>query len=219
MARIALLAFALVAAGCRQGRPPLVLDRAEGLALSGSPVAVYAALDPACSAWSAPLVQLASGAPLPSWLTATAQWIGRPGCIFVGNPGANSPFDAGSATAPVASPAPECLAGYMVTFLAAPGAPADPVDLVVRATGCGLEGEGRYGLQVVGAAGRPGMCGWSSGGTCGSDEGCGRVGFYGLLCAEAGAAAPIDEPWSLACADPVVTGASCGCVAGACAWH
>lgn len=216
----AALLLALLAA-CSDHPAPLTLDRDSGLAVTGSPVVFHAAIDLACADWPPPTVGLASGDPLPAWLTVglTPTCLDH-GCFYLGNPGSGSPFDTGGAVAATEpAPRPDGLNGYVIALAAAPGAPLGPVQLRVAVSGCGRTGDATYRLQVVGDSGRAGMCGWSSGGACAGDGGCQRVGDSGLLCAETGAAPPGVEPRTQACADPVVTGASCGCAAGACAWH
>lgn len=168
---------------------------------------------------------------------------------FIGNPGRDRDIyvpDAPSGGAIPANPATGryvtvssgrcCLTpdakGFDVIVTPAIGAGVGEHRLRVRVRGCGTEASADLTVNVLGRLDLGAFCGITTGATCADDGGCERAGC-GELCAAAGtveaaalgerlralAGFPGSQCLASACTDPVPSGATCGCVLGACAWR
>jgi hypothetical protein len=114
----------------------------------------------------------------------------------------------------------------MVLVSPKPGTGPGERRLRVVVRGCGTEASDDLTVTVLGPLDLGEFCGIISGTPCEADAGCARAGG-GELCAgvtEGGEPAS-GPPYYGAhharsdCTDPVPSGATCGCVMGACAWR
>lgn len=223
----ALTVLALLACAPADERSPsLGAARPTLRVLSGAPVEVAITMRH-CAA-GVPRVTAPGGGARPEWLQVACVRIVYEGG-FIGNPGYGSNFEHPDIPTPGAVVDPcaprdlsslscitdSCeLAGYVLRLTAGAAAPEGTTALELSAPGCGPGVSAPLALEVVGATDLGGFCAPSAGAACAVDEDC--VAACGS-CGDApiGDAICSRQP---ACAD-LVDGITCGCAAGACAWH
>jgi hypothetical protein len=199
----------------------LVVEPGEARLLEGQTTVVVVRVEPGCDRFDSISVEGEAGGPTPAWLAVTAVAYSDSGYV-IANPGENCAFPCGGGTTfdPMDFANARALSGSMhaqVTITPVAGAPDAPAVLQVGLSGCGRTWTGGIVVQSVGAAEVAGFCGWSSGEPCAGDPQCARSGWAGHVCSPS--ANPSHGVNLLDCADPVPTGARCGCVAGTCAWR
>jgi hypothetical protein len=206
---------------------------AHPTALAGAPTVVVVSISSEC--WKScrdparPVLELATGQPLPSSLRYEL----LPTVIgyFIANPGSGSPFPTAPASCPgwtyeAWSVADEMFAacrssdgfrGFSVRLLPDPAMSPTPIALRLRIPDCGGVLLAPFTLDLVGAAQAPGMCADSTGERCNVDADCSSGGCDDENATCTAARPPAARCWGSVLAGPA--GASCGCVAGICSWH
>ncbi len=227
----------LALAGCGDA-PWLSLDRPDPRLMTGQSAVVMMRPQLRCDEPDAPTVTLAGGAPIPEWLSVRVRRL-HDG-YYLGNPTSEGPFaGAGDDSPPPPPPAPPTTggviyapdpgpggylcpgptcrtSGFELLLTAFAGSPAGGVPLRIADSGCGRAASATLSAEVVGDAALGAFCGWSTGAGCAADAECGRLGCGGQVCGALGDTGACPD---FACADPVPTGATCGCTAGTCAWR
>lgn len=208
-------------------------------AFEGVRTAVYVHAELGCDDPALPVVEDASDGPT-AWFDAEAQAVGDRGGgdYFIGNPGKNRDIYLPDDPAPPTHDEStgkwvcigDCASGtkdFIVLVAPRPGAGQGERRLRVVVRGCGTEASDDLTVTVLGPLDLGGFCGFISGTPCEADAGCARAAG-GDLCVgtdEGGdptAWSPSPYGWPYApgdCSDPVPSGATCGCVMGACAWR
>jgi hypothetical protein len=233
--RAALLGALVLAAGCAGRADSRVesITPARPAALAGAPTVVTVEVSSeclkSCQETARPVLELATGAPLPSSLRYELIPIGFG--YYIGNPGTGSQFPArrGSCSGwtyaawPVAADmlaacqAMEGFRGFSIRLVTDPATSLSSVDLRLRIPDCGRELLASFTLDLVGAVQAPGMCADSTGASCSLDADCSAGDCYDAT-ATCDAAHP-SPSMCYASVLPGPAGAACGCVAGICSWH
>jgi hypothetical protein len=242
--RLATVAL-LVVTGCE--RPQLYVDPPEIVVLDGVRTHVHVEAVLGCADVEAPVLEPMGATTTPFALEVYPVPVsGEGGDYFIGNPGKDhdSFLPADPTPEPVPEPKPVTICSSncdaserdrdtrAFDLLLLPPAGAGPGEhrFRVRARGCGTEASSELTVKVVGAIDLGGFCGITTGATCGSDSACARAGCGELCAGLAFDVSATGEPTSTpattaahcfqsACTDPVPSGATCGCVMGACAWR
>jgi len=225
----------LLAAGCA-GRPDSRVESitpARPAALAGAPTVVSVSIRSEC--WKScretarPVLELESGAPLPSSLRYELMPIGFG--YYISNPGSSSPFPTAPASCPgwtfaawsvadgmfAACQTLEGFHGFSIRLVADPATSPTSASLRLRIPDCGGELLASFTLELLGAATAPGMCADSTGASCGVDADC-----WAGDCYDANATCDAVHPpggWCVGSVLPGPVAAACGCVAGICSWH
>ena len=228
---------ALLLAGC-EGEVSRVdsIRPARPAALAGAPTLVDVAITSecwkSCQETSRPILELDSGAPLPSSLRYEL----KPDVFgfYIGNPGSTCTFVCGPSDCPgwtyLAWPQADdvfasCqyvqgIKGFFVRLVADPATTPTSVKLRLRIPDCGGELLAPFTVDLVGSAPAPGMCAASTGAPCSADADCsaGPDCFDdAATCAAANEASSVCLGYGGVLAGP--DGSACGCVAGICSWH
>lgn len=237
-AACAVLGALLLAVGCGgRGQASRVdsITPTRPAALAGAPTLVSVALTSecwkSCQETARPVLELDSGAPLPSWLRYEI-WPRTFG-YYIGNPGMGCAFLCGPSACPgwtysawseaedvfVNCQVVQGIKGFSVRLAADSAATPTSVKLRLRIPDCGGQLLASFTLDLIGSALAPGMCAASTGAPCSTDADCSA----GPGCFDSYAtcdAAPKATSWCAgqgALAGP--DGSACGCVAGICSWH
>jgi hypothetical protein len=234
LGRVARLGALLLVAGCAGRADSRVesITPARPAALAGAPTVVTVSMTSEC--WKScretarPVLELDTGAPLPSSLRY--ELMPTTSGYFIGNPGSSPPFQTAPASCPGWTYAAWSVAdgvfagcqtaagirGFSVRLVTDPATSPTRFALRLRIPDCGAELLASFTLDLVGAAQTPGMCADSTGASCSVDADCSWADGY--TCRTCDAARPSVGlcPESVL---PGPAGASCGCVAGICSWH
>jgi hypothetical protein len=233
---------ALALAACQQ--PEVRVEPSRISALEGQRTVVRVSAQLGCDDPADPVLEAADGAGVP--VAVSVHRVAKPdegGDYFIGNPGldrdipgggtSGEPYDPSTGRTVTVGREPSfVLPGRRFDLLVRPADGVGPGErrLRVRVDGCGTEAFGDLTLDVVGRVELGGFCGLTSGASCAEDAGCERAGA-GEVCAAAGTrereelarrltlAAEAVLSHASACTDPVPSGATCGCVSGACSWR
>ncbi len=202
-------------------------------ALAGAPTVVDVAIASecwkSCQETARPILELDSGAPLPSSLRYEL----APDIIgyFIANPGSTCSWLCGPSACPgwtysawswaedvfANCKSEQGIKGFSIRLVADPATAPTSFKLRLRIPDCGGELLAPFTLDLVGSVPAPGMCAASTGAPCSTDAGCSAGPDCFETCAATNEASSVCSGFGAVSAGP--DGSECGCVVGICSWH
>lgn len=224
LAPLALASLLLACAAEREPPPSITLSREDVRMLAGAPVRLTVYPRHCAGTPMKPVLTQAGGGPAPAWVEMRCVRALYDG-YFVGNPGSGTPF-------PVVGPPPDpcalvdlrttrCVSercAFVGYELELDASAQEAAALLVHVPGCDAPPP-TVAVEVVGATDLGGFCGASTGAACDDAGDCAATcSTCGEPVEVAAGETPLCSWTGAACLEPDQS-VSCGCVAGACAWH